>query len=246
MADLHSAAGNESRCNCFGRPGTNPGCPAHGNHATRPAESPVDGPTDLGAGETTSRPGWDRRTIQALIDDQYSYDRCHTPDTCYNCRAQEKAAEQRAGQISALLAERDRLDAEATSWKARLVNETEHLRARYAKLYDDARDERATLRHERDNARHNLRQALDDWAADAKQLTAERDAARADLDAALVTIRGQLVLQRTARRDAAAGMLDRAAAKLQAYSDVHSSTVAMLRRWAAEVRTIPPTDRSST
>ena len=77
---------------------------------------------------------------------------------------------------------------------------------------------------------------------------------RADLDAALVTIRAlqdELTAARTtelatARRDGAADMLDRAAAKLQAYSDVHSSTVAMLRRWAAEVRTIPPTDRSST
>ena len=206
MADLHSAAGNESRCSCFARAGTNPGCPAHGNHATRPAESAVDGPTDLGAGETTSRPGWDRRTIQALIDDQYSYDRCHTPEECYNCRAQEKSAEQRAGQISALLAERDRLAAELDMTGQRMVKAT----------------------RERNQALLDL------------QLV------RADLDAALVTIRGQLVLQRTARRDAAADMLDRAAAKLQAYSDVHSSTVAMLRRWAAEVRTIPPTDRSST
>ena len=116
MADLHSAAGNEGpRCNCFGWSGTNPGCPVHGNHATPPAESAVDGPTGPGAGETTTGPGWDRRTIQALIDDQYSYDRCHTPEECYNCRAQEKSAEQRVGQLRALLAERDRLAVERSA-----------------------------------------------------------------------------------------------------------------------------------
>ena len=67
MADLHSAAGNESRCSCFARAGTNPGCPAHGNHATRPAESAVDGPTGPGAGEDTGGPGWDRERVQDLI-----------------------------------------------------------------------------------------------------------------------------------------------------------------------------------
>ena len=167
--DLHSDTGNASpRCNCFGPPGTNPGCPVHGNHATPPAVRHQDIPIDPGAGETTTGPGWD-----------------------------------------ALRADRDRLDATLT------------------------------------NARAVASDRIADRDKLIRELMAERDAARADLDAALVTIRGQLVLQRTARRDGAADMLDRAAAKLQAYSDVHSSTVAMLRRWAAEVRTIPPTDRSS-
>ena len=186
MADLHSAAGNESRCNCFGRPGTNPGCPVHGNHATPPAESAVDGPADPGAGETTSGPGWDRETIE------------HFASLVWACADSYGATGSGlAGQLRALLADRDR-------WLLLWQQATLHV--------------------------HEMR--------------TERDAARADLDAALVTIRGQLVLQRTARRDAAADMLDRAAAKLQAYSDVHSSTVAMLRRWAAEVRAGPPTDRT--
>ena len=201
MADLHSAAGNESlRCNCFGRPGTNPGCPAHGNHATRPAESAVDGPTGQGAGETTSGPGWDRDAIRVIAVDM-----------------EAGGGVRNAASIRALLADRDRLERDLENAKA----------------------DRHDLWDTRDKRNHQ-------WMDAAERLTEERDAARADLDAALVTIRGQLVLQRTARRDAAADMLDRAAAKLQAYSDVHSSTVAMLRRWAAEVRTIPPTDRSST
>ena len=198
---LHSAARNESpRCNCFGRPGTNPGCPAHGNHATRPAESAVDGPTDQGAGETTSGPGWDRDAIRVIAVDM-----------------EAGGGVRNAASIRALLADRDRLERDLENAKA----------------------DRHDLWDTRDKRNHQ-------WMDAAERLTEERDAARADLDAALVTIRGQLVLQRTARRDAAADMLDRAAAKLQAYSDVHSSTVAMLRRWAAEVRTIPPTDRSST
>ena len=157
MADLHSAAGNESRCNCFGRPGTNPGCPVHGNHAIPPVVRHQERPTDQGVGENTSGPGWD-----------------------------------------ALRADRDRL--------ADRLNETYRQR-------DIARGELNAARRELDEARR----------------------AAIGLSAGL----------ESARRDGAADMLDRAAAKLQAYSDVHSSTVAMLRRWADEVRTIPPTDRSS-
>ena len=118
-------------------------------------------------------------------------------------------------EVDALLADRDRLERDLENAKA----------------------DRHDLWDTRDKRNHQ-------WMEAAERLTEERDAAIADLDAALVTIRGQLVLQRTARRDAAADMLDRAAAKLQAYSDVHSSTVAMLRRWAAEVRAGPPTDRT--
>ena len=214
MADLHSAAGNASpRCNCFGPPGTNPGCPVHGNHATRPAESAVDGPTDPGAGETTSGPGWDRTVLMQLRPTMGRYVR---------------------EEVDALLADRDRLE----------------------RNLENAKADRRDLWDTRDKRNHQ-------WMEAAERLTEERDAAIADLDAALVTIRAlqdELATARraaiglsagleSARRGGAADMLDRAAAKLQAYSDVHSSTVAMLRRWAAEVRagrrTIPPTDRNS-
>ena len=200
-----------------------------------PAERAVEPRSDQGAGDDASGRGWRREQIVAVAEDLDDSD-----------------CPKDAAAVRALLADRDRLDAEATSWKARLVNETEHLRARYAKLYDDARDERATLRHERDNARHNLRQALDDWAADAKQLTAERDGVRAELarmaddladrDATLAMRTVQL---RDARRDAAADALDWAAAEWERRNTWPG--ISDLAAWAADVRagtrTIPPTDR---
>ena len=209
MADLHSAAGNESpRCNCFGRPGTNPGFPVHGNHATRPAVRHQDGPAGPGAGEDTSGPGWDREWLRNLPHSLPSatYDE---PDLAGRARRE----------LDDLLADLDHAhqawqSAQDLSWKHAIERDE-----MYAKLTET----------------------------------------RADLDAAMVTIRAlqdELATARraaiglsagleSARRDGAADMLDRAAAKLQAYSDVHSSTVAMLRRWAAEVRAGPPTDRTA-
>ena len=108
MADLHSAAGNESRCNCFGRPGTNPGCPAHGNHATRPAESPVDGPTDLASGGDTGGPGWDREWLLRLPH--------HLPSATYD---EPDIAGRARRELDALLADRDRLGREAMREPAR-------------------------------------------------------------------------------------------------------------------------------
>ena len=98
MADLHSDAGNESRCNCFGRPGTNPGCPAHGNHATPPAVRHQERPIDPGAGETTSGPGWD-----ALRADR---DRLDAALTNARAVASDRIAD-RDKLIRELMAERD-------------------------------------------------------------------------------------------------------------------------------------------
>lgn len=131
MTDLHSAAGNASpACNCFGQSGTNPGCPAHGNHAATPAESAVDGPTDPGAGEDASGPGWDRETIE------------HFASLVWACADSYGATGSGlAGQLRALLADRDRLDA---AWRAAHADGDEQAAQRW-ELRRQLRETRADL-----------------------------------------------------------------------------------------------------
>ena len=121
MTDLHSDARNESRCNCFGHAGTNPGCPVHGNHAIPPAESQQDSPADPGAGKTTGGPGWDRGNVERIIG---------------MVASSPLGASGDGDQLRALLADRDRLDAERSA-----VTVAEQWRAAYdAKVGDFARE----------------------------------------------------------------------------------------------------------
>ena len=173
MADLHSAARNESpACSCFGRPGTNPGCPAHGNHATPPAVRHQERPTDQGAGETTSGPGWDREWLRRLQH--------HLPSATYS---EPELGIRAAREIDALLADRDRLDA---AWRAAHADGDEQAAQRWD-LRRQLRETRADL----DAALVTIRALQDELA------TARRDGAADVLDWAADELRDDSILPGT-------------------------------------------------